>query len=80
MNKPIIPGSGSSAEASQNEQIRRHLEAGGTITQLEAFRRFGCLRLSGRIYDLTHKEGLSIRSEMVRHGNKRVARYSLQTN
>lgn len=78
MNKPIIPGSGSTAEASQNEQIRRHLEAGGTITQLEAFRRFGCLRLSDRIYDLTHKDGLNIRSEMVNIAGKRVAKYSLQ--
>jgi helix-turn-helix protein len=63
---------------SQNKQIRAHLESGKSITALEALNRFGCLRLSGRIYDLSHNEGLSINSKMVTRHGKRVAEYSLQ--
>jgi hypothetical protein len=37
---------------SQNKQILRHLQSGKTITALDALRLYGCLRLSGRIYDL----------------------------
>jgi len=62
---------------SQTAQIRAHLEAGNRITALEALSLFGCLRLSGRIYDLTHGEGLRIDSEMVERNGKRVAEYSL---
>lgn len=76
MNKPVIPAG---TAASQNQQIKQHLEKGCSITQLEAYRRYGCLRLSGRIYDLNHS-GMNIRSEMVTIGNKRVARYSLNNN
>ncbi len=62
---------------SQNEQIKNHLQSGKTLTALQALRKFNCLRLSGRIYDLTH-EGLNIKSEMVSVQGKRIARYSLQ--
>lgn len=61
---------------SQNDKIRQHLEAGYTITPLEALQLFGCLRLSGRIYDLIH-EGLPVNSEMIEINGKRIARYSL---
>ena len=36
----------------QNAQILARLKSGKTITPLEALAEFGCLRLSGRIYDL----------------------------
>lgn len=62
---------------SQNKQIRAHLESGKSITALEALSLYGCLRLSGRIYDLTHDEGMDIHSEMVKRNGKRVAEYSL---
>lgn len=62
---------------SQNKQIRAHLESGKTITALEALRLYGCLRLSGRIYDLTHDEGLNINSRMVNRNGKRIAEYSM---
>lgn len=62
---------------SQNERIKRHLQLGNTITSLDALRMFGCLRLSGRIYDLTHDHGLQIRSRMIEINGKRVAEYSL---
>ena len=63
---------------SQTAKIRAHLESGKTITALEALSLYGCLRLSGRIYDLTHDEGLNIDSQMVNRNGKRVAEYSLQ--
>jgi hypothetical protein len=75
MSKTVIPQPATGA--SQNKLIRQHLEAGKSITQLQAFKLFGCLRLSGRIYDLSHDEGLNIKSTIVTIGSKRVARYSL---
>ena len=45
----------------QNKLIAQHLESGHTITALEALHRFGCFRLSARIYDL-RKRGLDIES------------------
>jgi len=62
---------------SQNELIKNHLEAGNSITSLQALRQFGCLRLSGRIYDLVHEHGLKVQSETVNINGKRIARYSL---
>lgn len=61
---------------SQNKQIRADLEAGRRITALDALRDYGCLRLSGRIYDLA-QQGLNIRSELVERNGKRIAQYSL---
>ena len=37
---------------SQNEAIREYLEAGHSITPLEALNKFGCFRLGARIADL----------------------------
>jgi hypothetical protein len=45
----------------QNARIRAHLEAGHSITPLDALELFGCLRLSARIYDLK-ADGLKIAS------------------
>lgn len=61
---------------SQNSQIRKHLESGKTITPLEALRRYDCLRLGARIYDLK-QDGLPVKTEIKRNGRKRFAEYSL---
>lgn len=61
---------------SQNEQIRQHLEAGKTITPLEALSLFGCLRLGARIHNLKAM-GLAICSQLVEQNGKRFAQYSL---
>jgi hypothetical protein len=61
---------------SQEQQIRNHLESGKKLTSLEALKLFGCLRLSGRIFDL-REQGLNINSEMVERNGKRVAEYSI---
>lgn len=61
----------------QNDRIRAHLEAGHSITPLEALRLFGCLRLSARIYDLKG-DGLTIVAVPTPiDGNRTVATYRL---
>lgn len=61
---------------SQNKEILKWLQSGKTITQLQALDRFGCLRLSGRIYDL-HKAGHNIIMTLISVGKegKRVGQY-----
>lgn len=39
-------------KGSQNYKILNHLKTKGNITTLEAFREYGCTRLSGRIFEL----------------------------
>lgn len=60
-------------------RIRKHLEAGNSITPLQALNKFSCFRLGARIYDLKEL-GLKIKTEMVYdkvHGSK-YAMYSLE--
>lgn len=61
--------------ASQKSQILAHLQAGNSITAIEALYQFGSLRLSGRIKDL-RDEGYDIKSEFIQLPNgKHVKRY-----
>lgn len=70
---PEQPHSGS-----QCEQVLRHLQAGYTLTTLEAVEKFGVMALSQRCTDL-RKLGWPIKSEPVVTANgKRIARYSLE--
>jgi hypothetical protein len=63
---------------SQKAQIKHLLEAGRTITSLEALRLFGSLRLSGRIFEL-REEGLNIESRWkLTMTGKRVAEYFIK--
>jgi hypothetical protein len=62
---------------SQSKQIIRHLLNGGELTALQALKKFQCLRLGARIYDL-RRQGFDINTEMVQRGEKRVALYSLK--
>ena len=63
---------------SQTDQILNYLQAGNVLTPLEAMRKFNCLRLGARIYDLRQK-GYVINSLMIKDdiSGKRYARYSL---
>jgi hypothetical protein len=61
-------------EKSQRERIAKHLLSGRAITPLEALSKWGCFRLSGRIYELK-KEGMNIGKTMVDRGEKKVASY-----
>lgn len=61
----------------QADEILAWLKAGNTLTPLEALNKFGCMRLSGRIFDL-RAAGHDIQSETVEVGEgKHVARYSM---
>lgn len=59
---------------SQTQQIRAHILKHNSITPLEALRRYGCLRLAARIWELK-EEGFSTVKTMVSRGSKRYARY-----
>ena len=65
---------------SQCEDIKAHLQAGYSLTALEALQRFGCFRLAARIADLK-KEGMHIDAVMVADEDtgKVYARYSTPT-
>jgi hypothetical protein len=60
----------------QSAAILSYLKQRRTLTPLQAFYKFGCLRLSGRILEL-RQAGYRIVTDMVRVGEKRVARYRL---
>lgn len=66
--------------ASQKSQIKAWLIAGHSITQLEALKMFGSLRLSAIIFDL-RDEGLPIITEKFQVSpKKRVAKYYIDKN
>lgn len=64
---------------SQGAQILAYLQAGHTLTPLEALDKFNCWRLGGRIHDLRQTpEGRDIQTEDLKLPNgKRIARYWL---
>ena len=59
---------------SQNSKILAHLKEGKSITPIGALNKFGCFRLSGRIYDLK-KEGYNICCKMITKQGKHFASY-----
>ena len=66
----------------QCEQILRDLKRGWKITQSKAYERYGCLRLSGRIFDL-RELGYDIKTDMIAVKNRNgdtcyVAQYRLE--
>lgn len=66
----------------QTIRILRHLKDKGSITPLEALKKYGCYRLGARIWDL-RKGGYSIRTEIVNYMDKdgaqrRYAKYSME--
>lgn len=63
---------------SQKAAIRAHLLAGESITQLQALKWFGCLRLGAVIFDL-REEGLPIETERLQVApKKRVGNYFIK--
>jgi hypothetical protein len=57
-------------------QLQRYLASGASITPLQALRKFNCLSLSQRIGELK-RDRWPIKVELVKVGEKRVARYSI---
>jgi len=63
----------------QMQQILEHLEAGNSLTPLDALNLFGCFRLSARIKDL-RDAGYEIDTEYpITLDRKRYAIYTLKT-
>ena len=66
----------------QCEKILDYMRLNGSITQLDALREFGCMRLASRITDLK-AQGYDIISKMESNKNRygdtvRYARYTLR--
>lgn len=73
---------GAHSNLTQNQRILDYLDSHGSITQLDASRELGIMRLASRISDLRRK-GYHIDSKMDivtnRYGEKcRVKRYSMR--
>ena len=62
---------------SQKIQILRALKRGEKLTPMEALKRFGCFRLSGRILEI-RREGYPVLTTIVERGEKHVAQYSMR--
>jgi Helix-turn-helix domain len=75
MKKPSPGDEGSS----QSSRILAHLQAGGTLTPMDALNLFGCFSLSQRVTELRQK-GHRIITTMVQDAvtNKRYASYHLE--
>lgn len=62
---------------SQNKQILAYLEAGNSLTAMDALRLFGCFRLTSRIHDLTQRGVAILRRYITVDSGKRVMEYRL---
>lgn len=66
----------------QREMVLKYIKEEGSITQWEAMKELGIMRLGARIWDLRNRDGISIKRELVkaknRYGKKTCyAKYSL---
>lgn len=61
----------------QADRIICHLATGRPVTPLTALRRWGCLRLGARIWELK-RDGHRIVRDMVTRGGKTFASYRLE--
>ena len=66
-----------SEHKSQRDKILRALLCNEEVTPLSMFRRFGCLRLSGRILEI-RKDGYPVKTNIVEARDKRYASYVLE--
>lgn len=64
-------------EDSQCQLILDALRQGEELTPLDALQRWGCFRLGARVWDLK-RAGIPIDVEIIKHGQKRFACYSLK--
>jgi hypothetical protein len=68
--------------ASQTKQILEYIKQGNKITPLEALRKFGCFRLTSRIWDIERLTGVRPKRERIKVQNAEgqqvyVMQYSL---
>ncbi len=64
---------------SQCTQILVHMKHHGSITPLEALKRYNCLRLAARIDNLRNR-GHNIETDIIKRKGKRYAKYRLVIN
>ena len=62
---------------SQEQQILKDLEKGKRITALDAFKKYGCLRLAARIREIKNA-GYNVDKNMVKKTGKTFASYYLR--
>ena len=65
------------SDKSFKQNVREHLEAGQTLTRLEAFELYGGWKLPARIAEF-RQAGMDIRGKMETNGDKRFKRYWLE--
>jgi Helix-turn-helix domain len=75
MKKPPSGNGGSS----HSQMILAHLQAGHSITALEALNLFNCLSLAPRIFDLRRQGHKIIATMITLSSGKRVAEYRLES-
>jgi hypothetical protein len=71
------------AKVKQTERVLSYMEEVGSITQLDALRDLGVMRLASRIADLKRMGyPIEAKTESVktRYGNTNIKRYSLRGN
>lgn len=61
---------------SQNKAITNFMLKGGKVTQLEAYQKFGCVNLSGRISEIRKTHTIA-KKWVVTKSKKRVIEYSI---
>lgn len=61
---------------SQMKQIRDYLSNGGRLTQLDAIRKFRCLRLAAVVHSL-RKSGMDIKTERIKNKNNKNKSYAV---
>ena len=66
----------------QREMVLQYMKDEGSIKPWQAMKELGIMRLGARIWDLKHKDGISIKTESEKSKNRygksvRYARYSL---
>lgn len=64
----------------QCQQVKEHLEAGGTLSTFDAYRLFNITCLAQRVHDLRHRFGYEIISNNVTHNGKRFVVYTWGNN
>lgn len=60
---------------SQKDMIREHLKVHGRITQLEALKLYGCMRLGARVYELKRAGFPVAPTTKVLSSGKRITEY-----
>ena len=50
-------------ELTQEEKVLRHIKKYGSISTYDAFKHYNITRLSAKIYNLIHNQGINIKSE-----------------